>query len=204
MQSPYDYTARKGVRPISWNDFHGLTRALAIAIAQWQPQIILPIGRGGYYPGTLLAHILQAEIYPVRLSRREYDVIVRATPKWLIEPPPTVKGLRVLVVDEVCSTGETLAIVKNRALELGAEAVRAAVLFAHSPAVAVPDYIGLITDELLINPWDREIFQDGAFHYHPEYIEAISSQVQNPESFLPIVATPFIVDKAMGSEENWR
>ena len=129
MQSPYEYTARKGVRPISWNDFHGLTRALAVAVAPWQPQIILPIGR---------------------------------------------------------------------TLELRVEAVRAAVLFAHSPAVAVPDYIGLITDKLLINPWDREIFQDGAFHYHPENIEAISSQVPNPESFLPIDATPFIVDKAMG------
>ena len=79
-QSPYDYTARQGIRPISWEDFHGICKALALAAAGFQPQIILPAGRGGYYGGTLLAHMLQAEIYPVRLSRRVNDVVKVSQP----------------------------------------------------------------------------------------------------------------------------
>ena len=92
----YDYSTRDGVRPISWNDFHGLVKVLAVAVAPWPPEIVLPVGRGGYYPGALLAHILQVEVYPVRLSRRQDDVVVRESPLWLVEPPAAVAGRRVL------------------------------------------------------------------------------------------------------------
>src|ERR1051325_3416561 len=105
--TPYDYSTRKGIRPISWEDFHGLCKALAKAIAPFQPQIILPIGRGGYYPGTLLSHMLQVEIYPVRVSRRVSDVVTYESPRWLVEPPALVQGQRILIVDEICGAGET-------------------------------------------------------------------------------------------------
>ena len=67
-QSPYDYSTRKGILPISWEDFHGLCKALALAVEPFSPEVILPIGRGGYYPGALLSQMLQVEVYPVRLS----------------------------------------------------------------------------------------------------------------------------------------
>ena len=68
--SPYDYSNRTGIHPISWQDFHGLCKGLTIAISRYRPEIILPVGRAGYYPGTLIAHMLQVEVYPIRLSRR--------------------------------------------------------------------------------------------------------------------------------------
>jgi hypothetical protein len=80
--NPYDYENRVGIHPISWEDFHGLCKGLVAAIATSQPEIILPIGRGGYYPGTLIAYMLQVELYPIRLSRRVNDAIVYRTPKW--------------------------------------------------------------------------------------------------------------------------
>src|SRR5690606_38471432 len=52
VTNPYDYENREGTLPISWNDFHGICRALAIAVSAYQPDLILPIGRGGFYPGT--------------------------------------------------------------------------------------------------------------------------------------------------------
>ena len=191
----YDYSTRQGVRPISWNDFHGLTKALAVTVAPWQPEVILPIGRGGYYPGALLAHILQVEIFPVRLSRREHDVVVHQSPRWIAEPPAAVTGRRVLVVDEMCSSGETITIVRHRALELGSVAARTAVLYAHTWGAEVPDYIGMITDELIMNPWDREIWVGGHFQLHPEYVEALASQGAPSDASLRINATPFVADK---------
>ncbi|MBX7237178.1 MAG: hypothetical protein K1X65_22535 [Caldilineales bacterium] len=58
MASSYDYSARQGVLPISWEDFHGLCKGLARAVAGCAPEIILAVGRGGFYPGTLIAHLL--------------------------------------------------------------------------------------------------------------------------------------------------
>lgn len=192
---PYDYSTRDGVRPISWDDFHGLVRALAVAVAPWRPEVVLPVLRGGAYAGTLLAHLLQVEVYPVRLTRRQDDVVVRETPLWLVEPPPAVAGRRVLVVDEMCSTGETLRLVRQRALALGAAEARAATLYAHTWGAAAVDYIGLITDELVLNPWDREVYRDGAFRFHPEYVAALAQQGLAAGPALLIPATPFVAAK---------
>lgn len=193
---PYDYSQRKGIRPISWNDFHGLCKALALASAPFQPQVILAVGRGGFYPGTLIAHLLQAEIYPVRLSRRVNDIVTYDTPRWLVHPPDIVAGQRVLIVDEISSTGETLQIVKAETERLGAAAVRCAVLYAHSWGLETPDYVGLLSDDLLLNPWDREIVRGGAMHFHPEYASALAEQGVTPSPELLIVTPNFTPAKA--------
>ena len=185
--NPYDYENRVGIRPISWEDFHGLCKGLVVALAAFQPEIILPIGRAGYYPGTLIAQMLQVELYPIRLSRRVNDIVTYQKPKWLVEPPTAVKYRRVLIVDEICSTGETIAMVRQKVETMGAQTVKSAVLYAHNKGKSVPDYIGLITDALLINPWDREIWKDGTFQFHPEYIEALRQQGLNMD-------TSFLID----------
>jgi hypoxanthine phosphoribosyltransferase len=172
-QNPYDYQNRTHVLPISWEDFHALCKGLARAVASFEPEIVLPIGRGGYYPGALIAHMLQVEVYPVRLSRRVADVVTYRRPRWLAPPPQAVEGRRVVVVDEISSTGETLSMVGERVTSMGASAVRCAVLYAHSQGVSTPDYIGLVSDALILNPWDREVFKDGRFRIHPEYLRAL-------------------------------
>ena len=175
-QNSYDYSTRTGVHPISWEAFHGICKALALSVSHFQPEIIVPIGRGGYYPGTLLAHLLQVEIYPVRVSRRINDIVKYKEPQWFIAPPAEVAHRRVVVVDEICDSGETIIMVKEKCQALGASIVKSAVLYAHTKAVQVPDYVGLITDELLLNPWDREVFRNGGFQFNPEYAEALAHQ----------------------------
>jgi hypothetical protein len=132
--------------------------------------------------------MLQVEIYPVRVSRRVNDIVKYASPQWLVEPPPMVQGRRVLIVDEICSSGETLAIVRDKTSSLGAAEIRSAVLYAHTWGASTPDYIGLITDALLLNPWDREIVQAGEFRFHPEYVEALAQQNIEPDPALLIDA----------------
>jgi len=79
-------------------------------------------------------------------------------------------------VDEICDSGETILMVKEKCLALGASTVKSWVLYAHTKAVNVLDYEGMITDELLLNPWDREVFRNGSFHFNPEYAEALLHQ----------------------------
>ena len=187
-KNPYNYKNRYGVHPISWEDFHGICKGLAQAVSSYSPEIILAIGRGGSYPGTLLAHILQVEIYPVRLSRRVNDIVKYKQPRWYVRPPRAVFDRRVLIVDEICGSGETIRMVKGKAEDQGAKDIRSAVLYAHTWGVSVPDYIGLISDALILNPWDREILKNGTFRFHPEYEEALSMQGLNPDPSLLIAA----------------
>jgi len=194
-QNSYDYSTRTGVHPISWEDFHGICKALALSVSHFQPEVIVPIGRGGYYPGTLLAHLLQVDIYPVRISRRINDIVKYKEPQWFVTPPAEIAHCRVVVVDEICDSGETIIMVKEKCLALGASMVKSAVLYAHTKAVHVPDYVGIITDELLLNPWDREVFRNGGFHFNPEYAEALEHQGVEAKVELLIPAKVFRLAK---------
>jgi hypoxanthine phosphoribosyltransferase len=194
-QNSYDYSTRKGIQPISWEDFHGICKALALSLSHFQPEVIVPIGRGGYYPGALLAHLLQVEIYPVRVSRRINDIVIYKEPQWIIPPPAEIAHRRAVIVDEICDSGETIVMVKKKCLDLGASTVKSAVLYAHTRAVHAPDYIGIITDELLLNPWDREVFRDGEFRFNPEYAEALQQQGLETNSKLLIPAMVFRLAK---------
>jgi hypothetical protein len=86
-------------------------------------------------------------------------------------------------------------MVKERVEALGASEVKSAVMYAHTWGVSVPEYIGLITDALLLNPWDREIWRDGVFQFHPEYVAALAHQGIAPDASLLIEATPIALAK---------
>jgi hypoxanthine phosphoribosyltransferase len=196
-RTPYDYTRRDGVRAISWNDFHGICKALALVVSAFDPEAIVAVARGGLYPGTLLSHLLRRELHPVRLTRRVDDVVVHETPVWIVEPSTLLKGKRVLVVDEIVSTGETIAIVAGRVRDLGAAEVRTAVMYAHSWGLDRADYVGLVSDALLLNPWDREaLTADGRFDWHPEYRGAFEQQGLVPDDSLRIDTPQFRLAKS--------
>lgn len=193
---PYAYQNREGIQLISWKNFFGICKGISEAVYPYRPDLILAIGRGGFYPGTLLAHMLQVEIYPVRLSRRVRDVVKYQRPRWLVRPPASVvKAQRVLIVDEVCDSGETLAMVSEKMQALDADAIRSAVLYSHSWGASIPDYIGLITDRLILNPWDREILLDGSFQFHPEYVQALAQQGMEPALDMLIEAPRYKIAK---------
>src|SRR5512146_3254277 len=156
-----NYETRKGILPISWEMFHAICRGLALAAASFEPQVILGVARGGLYAGTLIAHLLRKDFYAIYLTRRHLDQKVSEQPQWLVRPPELVRGQRVLVVDEICSSGETLRLAKAELARLGAQEARCAVMYAHTWGADVPDYIGLISDNLILNPWDREVIQAG-------------------------------------------
>ncbi len=58
-----------------------------------------------------------------------------------------------------------------------------------------PDYIGLITDALIMNPWDREIVREGRFVFHPEYGDALAQQGLQAERQMLVPATEITLAK---------
>jgi uncharacterized protein len=181
----YSYASRTGVLPISWDEYFAICKGLARAVAPFRPDLILGIIRGGMYPATLLSHLLRyPELYAIRVTSRYQDEIVHDRPVWVVRPPDAVAGKKVLVVDEIAGQGLTLAMATNEVARMGAQEVRSAVMYAHQRGKEVPDYIGIISDELILNPWDREILRDGQFQPHPEYLGAFAQQGLEEPQFL--------------------
>jgi hypothetical protein len=173
---PYHYAHRFGVRQLSWDAFAVMARQLAELLEPFQPQVILGITRAGLFPATAVACSLRCEFFSIWLTRRVNDVVVHEKPVWKIPVPGDVEGKIVSVVDEIADTGQTLAMVASRALELGACQVVTASLVAHSWADPAPHVPSLVSDEFIIFPWDQQVLVDGKWINHPEIEAGLNAQ----------------------------
>ena len=172
----YDYAHRQGVRTISWEEFATLAAQLAEALEQAGVEVIVGVARAGLIPATVVACNLRRELYPVRITRRINDEVRFPSPVWRVPVSPEVAGKVVAVVDEIADTGETLALVRSSVQECGASRVITACLVRHSWANPVPTISLLVTDELVIFPWDQQVFMEGQWQPHPEIVAALAAQ----------------------------
>ncbi len=173
---PYDYAHRDGVEEIDWQWFAALARKLAQELAGAEIEAIVGVARAGLVPAATVACALRCDLFPVRVTRRDNDVVVRESPVWKVDVSPEVAGKVVAVIDEMADSGETLAMVAARVRELGAARVVTASLVAHSWADPAPDHVALTTDALVIFPWDKEVLVDGQWQTHPELAAALDAQ----------------------------
>ena len=175
MQS-YDYFHRSGVHKITWEDLYALARVLAEGLAPYRLDSVVGIARAGLFPATALSCMLRCELYPARITRRVNDQVVYETPVWVTPVSGQVAGKVVAVVDEIVDSGETLRLVSEAVRDAGARTVVSACLVSHSWAEPAPDLSALVSDALVIFPWDQEVLLDGQWRLHPEIVAALEAQ----------------------------
>jgi hypoxanthine phosphoribosyltransferase len=152
------------VLEVDWPFFGEICRARALRVARdYQPEIVLGIAKAGVIPGVVVASILQCEFSSMTVTRREEG----AAPVLVSGPPQTIRGRRILLVDETCDTGSTMKLALSAVRALGPAEVRSAVSF--KTGEYAPDYHAFETDSFIILPWDREIIQGGELVLRPEY-----------------------------------
>ncbi len=175
MQS-YDYSRRRGIRTISWDDFATLGARLAEQLDQAGVDVVIGIARAGLFPATLVACSLRKELIPVRLTRRLNDQVVYQDPVWRVPLAADLSGKSVAVVDEIADSGQTLCLVAEEARLKGAREVKTACLVSHTWAEPTPDFTVVVSDELIIFPWDRQVLVEGQWQTHPEIQAATQAQ----------------------------
>ena len=154
---------------LSWEMFGELCRALALRVArQYDPDLVVGIARAGVIPGAVIASILRVDFHSLKISRRDGDEQVRERPAVLSAAPGTARGTRVLIVDEIASSGETLRMALASLRTVGPTEIRTATTFVR-PRGYKPDYFALETDATIIFPWDRKIFHDDELVVNPRY-----------------------------------
>jgi uncharacterized protein len=152
------------VRELGWAAFGEVSRQLAGRIAQkFRPSTVVGIAKGGVFVGGALAAALHADFRAVRIEKRRRD----ATPMpELTEQLPDLTGRKILVVDDVSSTGATLAKARALCRKAGAREVRTAVLVKR-PGGGRPDWYVLETEALILFGWDYQLDSAGAGQVDP-------------------------------------
>ena len=158
---------------LSWEMFGELCRALALKVARdFDPELVIGIARAGVIPGAVVASILRLDFYSLKISRKHGDEQVRERPAILSAAPRQAAGRRVLIVDEISTSGETLRLALAAVRDVRPSEVRTATSLAR-PRGYQPDYFALQTGATVIYPWDRKIFEGDELVVNPRYQDAL-------------------------------
>jgi hypoxanthine phosphoribosyltransferase len=115
---------------LGYDQTERMIAALLDRAAQWQPDAVVGITRGGLVPANMAAGILALPLAMIGFER------ATGSAAWIGAPPTSG---RVLLVDDGCSTGRTMAAVREALLHEGRDCLTLAVV--HDPDVTayVPD-----------------------------------------------------------------
>ena len=143
---------------LSWKDVYNLTLQLSerIVASGFAPDIIVGIARGGWIPARILSDVLYAST--LQNIRIEYytDVGARGKEPKITQPlSGSLKDRKILLVDEVADTGDSLYHAIEHVKSLGIEEQRTAVLHLKPTSRVIPDYYMVKTTSWTVYPWEN-------------------------------------------------
>lgn len=116
---------------------------------------IVGVGRGGLIPATMLAYKLKKKV--ISFGINTYNDMVQ-TDKYVIYQPITIptKQSRILVVDDICDTGNTFNIIRDIYNKENHLDIEFASLFVKDSKSHLVDYYGLsVSDGIWLDfPWE--------------------------------------------------
>lgn len=146
-------------RRVSWEELDDLVIRLADSAGR-EFDLLLAISRGGLVPAGILAYRLDLrEILVAGAVFYRDDGTTRDTPLLGLFPDDALlAGRRILVVDEVWETGETMTAVLDRVRQAGGDPKSAVLHYKpeSSRVAGAPDYFAAIERGWLTYPYKAE------------------------------------------------
>jgi hypothetical protein len=143
----------------TWERIYELLLNLASKIrnSNFKPDVIVGISRGGWPPARIMSDLLEnPELANVKVEF--YLGVAETKGEPVITQPVSVsvRGKRVLVVDDVADTGKSLRLVRTHLKEQGAVEVRIATIYYKPWSVLKPDWYERETSRWIVFPWERK------------------------------------------------
>lgn len=143
----------------SWGEIHELAARVAAKIKKsgFYPDVIVAVSRGGLVPGRLVADFLQVKDV-LSLKADHWGITASRDGKARISHgiAADLSGQRVLIVDDVTDTGQSLELSKAHVLGKKPSETRTATLYHLKNSKYVPDYFGIEREwAWIVFPWNR-------------------------------------------------
>ena len=140
---------------MSWYDVEKAVTALATTLErEFVPDLIVGIARGGLIPAVRLSHLLGDRLLRMIHIKFYRGVNLRQErPELLADVGKLPK--KVLIVDDVADTGETLEFVREHVKKKGAREIKVATIAYKPRSRLKPDYYVIETDKWIVFPWEE-------------------------------------------------
>lgn len=143
---------------VSWHRIYQMSRLLAAEIRSrgFVPDIVVAIARGGFVPARILCDYLDiSTLTSIQVTHYTAGASRKKCARLAAPLTTDVRGLHVLIVDDVNDTGETLAVALEHISGFQPADVRVAVLHTKQVSTFRSDfYVGRVVKwRWLIYPW---------------------------------------------------
>lgn len=142
---------------LTWWQIDRAVFALAEELRKhFMPNVIVGIARGGLIPAVRLSHVL-GDVELKVIDVKFYKGIDEKMEKPVVTIPlhGSLKGKKVVIVDDVSDTGKTLEVVIEEVKKAGAKEVKVACLSMKPWTKVVPDFYVFRTDKWIVFPWEE-------------------------------------------------
>lgn len=118
---------------------------------------VIGIARGGMIPATIMSYIFDAKLYSYGVSSYDGKKQTNLTVEQDINFDDLDSNSKILVVDDICDTGDTIEHLKEKIGSDRFELVRYATLFAKKDSQHKVDHFGVLvnSDTWLVFPWEK-------------------------------------------------
>ena len=145
---------------LTWDGFATMSRELAqmIADSDFEPEILIGVARGGMIPAGALTYALGVKLTDA-INVEFYTDVAETLPDPILLAPmldtDSIRGRKLLLVDDVVDSGRTLALVLKLLRGFGAD-VRSAVIYSKPTTIVQPDFVWKHTDNWIVFPWSAQ------------------------------------------------
>lgn len=142
----------------TWDDIQKLCKKLSEKIKKsgYSPDVVVAIARGGWIPARMVCdHLDIKDLYSVKTEH--WGVVATKTGEAKITQPLNVnlEGKKVLIVDDVADTGDTIRVVLEHVRELSPSDVKVAVVDYKKTSKFLPDFYAAEMEnwKWIVYPW---------------------------------------------------
>ena len=143
---------------VTWDEAFQFSRNLAKAIKSsgYRPDPVIAVGRGGYVPARIVCDfMLHSRLTSIKMEHWGIAARKQNTAEVRFPLGVNVVGMKILIIDDITDTGETLRVATKYVNEKGAAYIRTGVLQHKITSSYEPDYYADLVKEWrwIIYPW---------------------------------------------------
>jgi len=143
---------------VSWSRIYQLARHLALTImkAGFQPDVIVAIARGGCIPGRIICDFMDVfNLTSFRIEHYTPGACKKQHARLASHLSIDIRGMKVLVVDDVSDTGDTFELAINHVKSFDPAEVKTAALHHKMISTVEPDFYArkVVKWRWIIYPW---------------------------------------------------
>ncbi|HEC96056.1 MAG TPA: phosphoribosyltransferase [Euryarchaeota archaeon] len=145
-------------RFVTWEDIVRWVKDVAEKIRNsgYKPDVIVALARGGWIPGRLLCdHLLVKDLYSLKTEHWGITATRDGKAKVVHDVPVSLKDKRVLIMDDITDTGQSLSLALEHVKKHNPAEVKTAAMLHITHSKFVPDYF---SEEVPAEDWTWFIF----------------------------------------------